>query len=180
MKKTLRTSKLSLKNVLPSHYSDKNNPEALSQLYKMMNYKPTSNKGEKLTTEQVANFLKVNKKNEGDVYDDIMYYDDAKIKVNFFIKVRNWFWDKHFWLLRDILIQKNTSRQSRLIILMTKHSITKSDRCLIDLHFIHSFYVIFYWGKIQNIDYRINKNSKTLFSPQESNTRKNDWLDQYA
>lgn len=63
----------------PSHL-DKNNPEALSQLYKMMNYKPTSNKGEKLTTEQVANFLKVNKK-EGDNYDDIMYYDDAKIKV---------------------------------------------------------------------------------------------------
>ena len=61
---------------------DKNNPEALSQLYKMMNYKPTSNKGEKLTTEQVANFLKVNKK-EGDTYDDIMYYDDAKIKVTF-------------------------------------------------------------------------------------------------
>ena len=58
---------------------DKNNPEALSQLYKMMNYKPTTNKGEKLSTEQVANFLKVNKK-EGDVYDDIMYYDDAKIK----------------------------------------------------------------------------------------------------
>jgi hypothetical protein len=28
----------------------------------------------------VANFLKVNKK-EGDTYDDIMYYDDAKIKV---------------------------------------------------------------------------------------------------
>jgi hypothetical protein len=50
----------------------------------MMNYKPTSNKGEKLTTEQVANFLKVNKKNEGDVYDDIMYYDDAKIKVFFY------------------------------------------------------------------------------------------------
>ena len=24
---------------------DKNNPEALSQLYKMMNYKPTTNKG---------------------------------------------------------------------------------------------------------------------------------------
>jgi hypothetical protein len=46
-----------------SPYSDKNNPEALSQLYKMMNYKPTSAKGEKLTTEQVANFLKVNKKN---------------------------------------------------------------------------------------------------------------------
>lgn len=45
----------------------------------MMNYKPTSNKGEKLSTEQVANFLKVGKK-EGDVYDDIMYYDDAKIK----------------------------------------------------------------------------------------------------
>ena len=83
--------KLSLKNVLPFFYSDKNNPEALSQLYKMMNYKPTSNKGEKLTTEQVANFLKVNKKNEGDVYDDIMYYDDAKIKVKFYIKVRNWF-----------------------------------------------------------------------------------------
>jgi hypothetical protein len=46
----------------------------------MMNYKPTNNKGEKLTTEQVASFLKVNKKKEGDVYDDIMYYDDAKIK----------------------------------------------------------------------------------------------------
>jgi hypothetical protein len=46
----------------------------------MMNYKPTSNKGEKLTTEQVASFLKVNKK-EGDTYDDVMYYDDAKIKV---------------------------------------------------------------------------------------------------
>lgn len=61
-------------------HADKNNPEALSQLYKMMNYKPTSNKGEKLTTEQVASFLKVNKK-EGDNYDDIMYYDDAKIKV---------------------------------------------------------------------------------------------------
>ena len=45
----------------------------------MMNYKPTSNKGDKLTTEQVANFLKVGKK-EGDVYDDVMYYDDAKIK----------------------------------------------------------------------------------------------------
>jgi len=62
------------------YHSDKDNPEALSQLYKMMNYKPTNNKGEKLTTEQVANFLKVNKKKEGDVYDDIMYYDDAKIK----------------------------------------------------------------------------------------------------
>jgi len=55
----------------------------LSQLYKMMNYKPTSAKGDKLTTEQVASFLKVNKKNEGDVYDDIMYYDDTKIKVLF-------------------------------------------------------------------------------------------------
>ena len=41
--------------------SDKDNPEALSQLYKMMNYKPTSNKGQKLSTEQVAKFLKVNK-----------------------------------------------------------------------------------------------------------------------
>ena len=28
-----------------SYYLDKDNPEALSQLYKMMNYKPTSNKG---------------------------------------------------------------------------------------------------------------------------------------
>ena len=46
-----------------------------------MNYKPTSVKGEKLSTEQVANFLKVNKKSEGEAYDDIMYYDDAKIKV---------------------------------------------------------------------------------------------------
>ena len=63
---------------LPPH-PDKNNPEALSQLYKMMNYKPTSSKGERLTTDQVANFLKVGRR-EGDVYDDIMYYDDAKIK----------------------------------------------------------------------------------------------------
>ena len=62
-----------------SHQADKNNPEALSQLYKMMNYKPTSSKGERLTTDQVANFLKVGRR-EGDVYDDIMYYDDAKIK----------------------------------------------------------------------------------------------------
>ena len=59
----------------------------------MMNYKPTSNKGEKLTTEQVANFLKVNKK-EGDVYDDIMYYDDAKIKVRIWIIFRNSFLDR--------------------------------------------------------------------------------------
>lgn len=88
MTKTSKTSKLFLKNVLTFFYTDKNNPEALSQLYKMMNYKPTSNKGEKLTTEQVANFLKVNKKNEGDVYDDIMYYDDAKIKVIFHIKCK--------------------------------------------------------------------------------------------
>jgi len=44
----------------------------------MMNYKPTANKGEKLTAEQVASFLKGKK--EGDTYDDIMYYDDAKIK----------------------------------------------------------------------------------------------------
>lgn len=61
-------------------YLDKDNAQALSQLYKMMNYKPTTTKGQKLTTEQVANFLKVNKKKQGDVYDDIMYYDDAKIK----------------------------------------------------------------------------------------------------
>lgn len=69
-----------MKNVKHLLNLDKDNAEALSQLYKMMNYKPTNNKGEKLTTEQVANFLKVNKKKEGDVYDDIMYYDDAKIK----------------------------------------------------------------------------------------------------
>lgn len=54
----------------------------------MMNYKPTSNKGDKLTTEQVASFLKVGKK-EGDVYDDIMYYDDAKIKVKDSVMIRN-------------------------------------------------------------------------------------------
>lgn len=72
--------KLFFRNVPICLIVDKDNPEALSQLYKMMNYKPTSNKGEKLTTEQVAKFLKVNKNKEGDVYDDIMYYDDAKIK----------------------------------------------------------------------------------------------------
>ena len=66
----------------PSCNSDKNNPEALSQLYKMMNSKPTTTKGEKLSNEQVANFLKLNKNGkETDMYDDIMYYDEAKIKV---------------------------------------------------------------------------------------------------
>lgn len=62
--------------------ADKNNPEALSQLYKMMNYKPQTGKGERLTNDQVANFLKLNKKgSETDMYDDIIYYDEAKIKV---------------------------------------------------------------------------------------------------
>lgn len=61
---------------------DKHNPEALSQLYKMMNYKPQTGKGERLTTDQVANFLKLNKKgSESEMYDDIIYYDEAKIKV---------------------------------------------------------------------------------------------------
>lgn len=56
---------------------DKNNPEALSQLYKMMNYKPQTGKGERLSTDQVANFLKLNKKggSESEMYDDIIYYD---------------------------------------------------------------------------------------------------------
>ena len=45
----------------------------------MMNYKPTSSKGERLSNDQVANFLKLGQQ-EGDIYDDIMYYDDAKIK----------------------------------------------------------------------------------------------------
>jgi hypothetical protein len=89
-------------------YADKNNPEALSQLYKMMNYKPTSNKGEKLTTEQVANFLKVGKK-EGDVYDDIMYYDDAKIKV-LFILGSNWCSDRLSSSPRATSTPRNTSR----------------------------------------------------------------------
>ena len=80
LRRIWKTSKPSWKNVKHLLNLDKDNAEALSQLYKMMNYKPTNNKGEKLTTEQVANFLKVNKKKEGDVYDDIMYYDDAKIK----------------------------------------------------------------------------------------------------
>jgi hypothetical protein len=80
----------------------------------MMNYKPTSNKGDKLTTEQVANFLKVNKK-EGDNYDDIMYYDDAKIKVGPYL-FRNWFSDKRSLLPRDTSIQRNISKLSRLII----------------------------------------------------------------
>jgi len=129
----------------------------------MMNYKPTSNKGEKLTTEQVANFLKVNKKNEGDVYDDIMYYDDAKIKVIFYNKLRNWFWDKHFWSQRDILTLKNTSKQSRLTILMTKHSITKSDRCLIDLHFISFILCHFFFRMKRNLSYQIDKTSYVIF-----------------
>ena len=67
-----------------------------------MNYKPTSNKGEKLSTEQVANFLKVNKKNEGDVYDDIMYYDDAKIKV-FFILIAGTRFETNFPYCKRLL-----------------------------------------------------------------------------
>jgi hypothetical protein len=43
----------------------------------MMNYKPTSSNGEKLTTQQDGCFPE-GKQEEGDVYDDIMYYDDAK------------------------------------------------------------------------------------------------------
>ena len=77
----------------------------------MMNYKPTSNKGEKLTTEQVANFLNVNKK-EGDTYDDIMYYDDAKIKV-ILVLFSNSFWDRLSWLRRVTSTQKSTSKPSR-------------------------------------------------------------------
>ena len=111
-------------------HADKNNPEALSQLYKMMNYKPTSNKGEKLTTEQVANFLKVNKK-EGDTYDDVMYYDDAKIKVTV-CSCRNWFWDRPSWSRRAILIPRSTSRQSKSTIWMTRPSTIKSKPCSTD------------------------------------------------
>ena len=75
-------------------HSDKNNPEALSQLYKMMNYKPTTTKGEKLSNEQVAAFLKLNKGGkETDMYDDIMYYDEAKIKV-IVLSFRNWCLDR--------------------------------------------------------------------------------------
>jgi hypothetical protein len=48
----------------------------------MMNYKPQTGKGERLSTEQVANFLKLNKKgSESEMYDDIIYYNEEKIKV---------------------------------------------------------------------------------------------------
>lgn len=90
---------------------DKNNPEALSQLYKMMNYKPTSNKGDKLTTEQVASFLKVNKK-EGDTYDDVMYYDDAKIKVRV-TSFRNWCSGRPSSSRRATSTPRSISRPSR-------------------------------------------------------------------
>jgi hypothetical protein len=63
VEKNLKDFEALLEKCTVSLNLDKNNPEALSQLYKMMNYKPTSNKGERLTTDQVANFLKVNKKN---------------------------------------------------------------------------------------------------------------------
>jgi hypothetical protein len=47
-----------------------------------MNYKPQTGKGERLSTEQVANFLKLNKKgSESEMYDDIIYYNEEKIKV---------------------------------------------------------------------------------------------------
>ena len=111
-------------------YSDKNNPEALSQLYKMMNYKPTSNKGEKLTTEQVANFLKVNKK-EGDNYDDIMYYDDAKIKVTA-TPCRNWSSGRPSSSRRATSTPRSTSRPSKSTTSTTRPSTIRSRLCSID------------------------------------------------
>ncbi len=88
MRRILRIFKHCWRSVHLLFILDKNNPEALSQLYKMMNYKPASNKGEKLTTEQVASFLSVGKKNSSESYDDIMNYDDAKIKVKNIYKLQ--------------------------------------------------------------------------------------------
>lgn len=62
VEKNLKDFEALLQKCNMTFYLDKDNAEALSQLYKMMNYKPTTTKGQKLTTEQVANFLKVNKK----------------------------------------------------------------------------------------------------------------------
>jgi hypothetical protein len=92
-------------------YADKNNPEALSQLYKMMNYKPQTGKGERLTNDQVANFLKLNKKgNETDMYDDIIYYDEAKIKVCSFGSFRNSSFGRASSLPRATSIPRSTSK----------------------------------------------------------------------
>ena len=50
VEKNLKDFEALLDKCTPVLILDKNNPEALSQLYKMMNYKPTSSKGEKLST----------------------------------------------------------------------------------------------------------------------------------
>jgi hypothetical protein len=51
------------------------------------------------------------------------------------LKLSNWYLDKLSLLLKDISILNNISKQSKLIIWMIKHLITKLDQCLIDLVF---------------------------------------------
>ncbi|KAL4439061.1 hypothetical protein ABPG74_008836 [Tetrahymena malaccensis] len=61
----------------------RNNPNALSQIYKIMNYKPTPQNQESnlIDNDTMKEFLKVNKgTSEFDLYDDILYYDENKIR----------------------------------------------------------------------------------------------------
>lgn len=65
-----------------SQFEDRNNPNALSQIYKIMNYKPPNNaEATQIENDTMKEFLKVNKgTSEFDLYDDILYYDDNKIR----------------------------------------------------------------------------------------------------
>lgn len=63
---------------------DRNDPEAWSQIYKVINYKPTQNipKGQTLDHEKIREFLRLGKQGnqEFDPYDDMIYFDDNKVK----------------------------------------------------------------------------------------------------
>ncbi|CAD8122589.1 unnamed protein product [Paramecium sonneborni] len=62
----------------------RNDPEAWSQIYKVINYKPTQNipKGQSLDPEKIREFLRLGKPGtqEFDPYDDMIYFDDNKVK----------------------------------------------------------------------------------------------------
>ncbi|CAD8212568.1 unnamed protein product [Paramecium octaurelia] len=62
----------------------RNDPEAWSQIYKVINYKPTQNipKGQSLDPEKIREFLRLGKPGaqDFDPYDDMIYFDDNKVK----------------------------------------------------------------------------------------------------
>ncbi|CAK62805.1 unnamed protein product (macronuclear) [Paramecium tetraurelia] len=66
------------------NFKDRNDPEAWSQIYKVINYKPTQNipKGQSLDPEKIREFLRLGKPGaqDFDPYDDMIYFDDNKVK----------------------------------------------------------------------------------------------------